>query len=159
MIFISVGSREYQFNRLIKKIDELIGKGKITDEVFGQIGQSTYIPKNFRYKKFVSQEEFKSLQRRANLIISHGGTGTLINALKQGKQVIAVPRLAKYNEHIDDHQIHVASILDQEGYLKCVLDIERLYDNIISIKENPITKRYNKPSNIISLIEDFIKQN
>ena len=68
LIFVCVGSREYQFDRLIKKIDELVAKKEIKDEVFGQIGQSTYIPKNFRYKRFMSVDEFKDYQNKADLI-------------------------------------------------------------------------------------------
>lgn len=101
MIFVCVGSREYQFNRLLREIDLLIDEGKITEEVFAQIGQSDYIPQNYSFKRFLSPDEFKKYQQEANIIISHAGTGALIGALKLGKKVIAVPRLAKYGEHMD----------------------------------------------------------
>ena len=60
MIFISTGSRKFQFDRLIQKIDELAGKGEITDTIFAQIAETTYIPKNIEYKRYLSPEEFKS---------------------------------------------------------------------------------------------------
>ena len=156
MIFVCVGSREYQFDRLIKKLDELIEQGSITETVYAQIGQSSYIPKFFEYERFMDVEKFKEYQSKADLIISHGGTGALIGALKLGKQVIAVPRLAKYGEHTDDHQTQVAGVLADEGYLKCVLDMDELLKAIHSIKSNPIDKLYNKPSKIISIIEAFL---
>src|SRR5690554_3905974 len=106
----------------MKKLDELIEQGSITETVFAQIGQSSYIPKFYDYERFMDVEKFKEYQRKADLIISHGGTGALIGALKLGKQVIAVPRLAKYGEHTDDHQTQVAGVLAEEGYLRCVLD-------------------------------------
>lgn len=159
LIFVCVGSREYQFDRLIKKIDELVENKEINDEVFGQIGQSTYIPKNFRYKRFMSVDEFKDYQRRADLIISHAGTGALIGALKLKKQVIAVPRLAKYGEHIDDHQIQIAQVLEDEGYLRCVLDMDNLANIINSLNKNKIKKYYDNPSKIIDIINNYIDNN
>ncbi|MGO1371975.1 MAG: PssE/Cps14G family polysaccharide biosynthesis glycosyltransferase [Senegalia sp. (in: firmicutes)] len=156
MIFVCVGSREYQFNRLLKKIDELVEKKLITDYIFAQIGQSTYIPQNYKYERFMSSDKFKRYQLDSDLIISHSGTGALIGALKKGKKVIAVPRLAKYEEHIDDHQIQISEMLFKEGYLKYVLDMDNLLKEINIAKENPISKRYEKSSAIIDVIENFI---
>lgn len=156
MIFVCVGSREYQFDRLIRKLDELIEQGSITETVFAQIGQSSYIPKFYDYERFMDVEKFKEYQRKAGLIISHGGTGALIGALKLGKQVIAVPRLAKYGEHTDDHQTQVAGVLAEEGYLRCVLDMERLGEIIHLSRVSPIEKRYDKPSRILNIINDFL---
>lgn len=156
MIFISTGSRKFQFDRLIKKVDELAGEGIITEEVFAQIAETTYIPRNIQYKKYLSPEEFKKYQTDASLIISHAGTGALIGALKLGKQLIAVPRLAKYNEHSDDHQMQVADALEREGFLRVCYDMEKLADVIALSKKEPIVKKYDKPSNVVSIIEDFI---
>lgn len=158
MIFVCVGSREYQFNRLLKKLDELVEQGELEDKVFAQIGQSDYLPRNYEYKRFLSVDEFKEYQKNADLVISHGGTGALIGALKLGKQVIAVPRLARYGEHIDNHQTQISSVLAEEGYLRCVMDIDDLIKEIKYLKENPISKTYNKPSNVINIIDDYIQR-
>lgn len=157
MIFVCVGSREYQFDRLIRKLDELIEQGSITETVFAQIGQSSYIPKFYDYERFMDVEKFKEYQRKADLIISHGGTGALIGALKLGKQVIAVPRLAKYGEHTDDHQTQVAGVLADEGYLKCVLEIDSLFEAIQNLRLQPINKVYNKQSNVLNTIRNFME--
>ena len=156
MIFVCVGSREYQFNRLLKKLDELVGEGKITDEVIGQIGGSEYEPQNYKWHRFMDRDEFQRHRMEADLIISHGGTGALIGALKLEKQVIAVPRLAQFGEHIDDHQTQITGVLAGEGYLREVRDMEELETVIRLCQTDPITKRYNRPSNIIALIEDFL---
>lgn len=158
MIFISTGSRKFQFDRLIKKVDELAGEGIITEEVFAQIAETKYIPKNIQYKKYLSPEEFKRYQTDADLIISHAGTGALIGALKLGKQLIAVPRLAKYNEHSDDHQLQVAEALEKEGYLRIVVDMDKLGEVIELSKKEPIVKKYDKPSNVVPIIEQFIDE-
>ena len=158
MIFVCVGSRDYQFNRLLEALDTLVGSGEITDEIIAQIGQSQYEPVNYRWYRYLDRDKFKELQSDADLIISHGGTGALIGALKQGKQVIAVPRLAKYGEHIDDHQTQITGVLAQEGYLREVLDMEQLGTVIREACSKPIQKRYDRPSNVQQIICDYLDQ-
>lgn len=157
LIFICVGSREYQFDRLLREIDKLIEENYISEEVFGQIGKSTYLPKYFGYKRFLDAKEFSDAQNKADIIISHGGTGSLISSLKLGKKVIAVPRLEKFNEHIDDHQIQVSTALSDKGYLKTVFDITMLYDAIDSINNDFIPKKFNLKSNVLNVIDSYIE--
>lgn len=148
-----VGSRDYQFNRLLKALDDLVAEGKLTDEIVAQTGLSEYEPKHYTWHRYLDQDVFKDYQRRADLIISHGGTGALVGALKMGKQVIAVPRLAQFGEHIDDHQTQVCGALAGEGYLRQVLDMKDLGDVIAACKADPIVKKYDKPSNVLPMIE------
>lgn len=159
MIFVCIGSRDYQFNRLVRKMDELVGEGVITEHVVMQIGDSQYVPQHCEYYRYIDRDKFKEYQKNARLIISHGGTGALVGALKMEKQVIAVPRLAKFGEHIDDHQMQISSVLYNEGYLRMVTEIDTLGDVIKSFDTDPIVKKYDKPSNIVSIIEKFIQDN
>jgi UDP-N-acetylglucosamine transferase subunit ALG13 len=155
LIFVCTGSRDYQFNRLIEELDRLVAAGEITDEIFAQIGDSNP-PKHFPYERFVERKRFAQLQRDADLIISHAGTGALVGALKLGKKVIAVPRLAKYGEHIDDHQTQIAGVLAQEGYLKQVTEIGDLAAVIHSFQNDSMIKSFLSESNVIKLIEEFL---
>lgn len=157
MIFICLGSREYQFNRLLKEVDKLITNGHIKESVVAQIGESTYIPNNYEYRKYLNIDEFNEYQIKADLIISHGGTGALVGALKKEKKVIAVPRLEKYGEHIDNHQTEVASILQEEGYLYMVTEIEKLSGIITLIQNSPLNKKYKHNSNAYSIITNYLK--
>ena len=157
MIFVCTGTQTYQFDRLIKKLDELVTAGEIKDKVFAQIGAGEYLPKNFEYKKFINKEEFAQYQAQADVVISHGGTGALISASRLGKNIIAVPRLAKFNEHVDDHQLQIVGVLEKEGYVRAVYDMEELGKTIIEALKNPIRKPYNRKSNILSIIENFIE--
>lgn len=159
MIFVCVGSRNYQFDRLLKKIDELVEAGGLPDEVFAQIGQSEYEPKNYKYERYVDTEKFHKLQCEASVIISHGGTGALISALKMGKQLVAVPRLKKYGEHIDDHQLRVCEAMEEEGYLRCARTMDELEEKICLAFEKPIQKKYSRPSKIVETIEEYIEAN
>lgn len=156
MIFVCLGSREYQFNRLLKKLDDLVECGALAETIVSQIGQSTYLPKHYSYKRFMPVDEFKKNQHDADLIISHGGTGALIGALKMGKKVLAVPRLAKYGEHIDDHQMQIVEALSKEGYVKAVLCMDDLLEGInLMVKHN--IKKYSQPSYVLKIIENFIR--
>ena len=156
MIFVCTGSQVYQFNRLLKELDRIAGEGTIREEIFAQIGASDYRPQHYSYKDFLSPEEFAAYQDRADLIISHGGTGALIKASKKGKNIIAVPRLAQFGEHTDDHQLQVVTILEHEGYVRAVYRIEDLGDTIQAALQCPITKAYNRESYVLSIISSYI---
>jgi UDP-N-acetylglucosamine transferase subunit ALG13 len=158
LIFVCTGTQVYQFNRLLSKLDDLIEDGTISDKVFSQTGASTYIPKNYGYKAFLSHDEFERYQEEATLIISHGGTGALIGASKKGKNIIAVPRLAKYGEHVDDHQLQIVDVLAKEGYVRVAYEMSDLEKIIQVAIANPIIKRYNRESCIIDVIRDYISR-
>ncbi len=156
MIFVCTGTQVYQFDRLIKKMDELVSKG-IIDNVFAQIGNSTYIPQNYQYTKFLSSNEFDQYLENADLIISHGGTGALIGASKKGKNIIAVPRLCQYGEHVDDHQLQIVGVLEKEGYVRAVYDMEDMEDKIEEALQYPILKKYNRPSRVLEILRRYIE--
>ena len=105
MIFVTVGTHEQQFNRLIKKIDQLKKDGHIKDDVFIQTGFSNYIPESCDWKKFLSYEEMIQKIKDAKIVITHGGPSSFILPLQYGKTPIVVPRMKKYDEHVNDHQV------------------------------------------------------
>lgn len=115
MIFVTVGSQKFPFNRLLKSIDECINNGVIPPEVFAQTGVCTYVPQNFKYKAFLNRADYALQLQKADMVITHGGTGAIVGALKQGKKVIAMPRLSKYGEHVDDHQVQLLEEFEKEG--------------------------------------------
>ena len=108
MIFVTVGSQKFQFNRLLEEVDRLIENGNIQEEVFGQIGVSDYNPRNYKYKDFMTQEEFNEYLDRANIIITHAGTGVIVNAIKKEKKVIFGGRLGEYKYYDMDAVIEAA---------------------------------------------------
>lgn len=159
MIFVCLGSREYQFNRLLKKIDDLIVEGIINEDVFAQIGQSNYIPVKYQYKQFLNPDEFQSYINKARIVISHGGTGALINSLKKGKKVIAVPRLSKFKEHTDDHQLQIIDVLVQNDYIVSdnTENLDKLKYYLLNDSMIPV-KMYISSGNILKTIESYIKE-
>ena len=117
MIFVTVGSRNYPFDRLFKRLDALYEDGTLTESMFAQIGTSTYKPKNYDFKEFVSPEEFVELIEKADIVVTHGASGSIMKALNAGKKVIAVTRLEKYGEHINDHQIQNNEAFSSNKYV------------------------------------------
>ena len=158
MIFVTVGSQKFQFNRLLKKIDELIESGDIKEEVFAQIGVSDYIPKNYTYKDFVTQDEFKEYMDKADLIITHAGTGAIVTALKKEKKVIAIPRLSEYGEHVDDHQIQLIDEFKEMNFIEPVYKIDELKLAIKNVRENTYNKYKSNTQKILDDIELFIEE-
>lgn len=159
MIFITLGSQKFQFNRVLKKVDELIEKNIIDEEVFAQIGCSDYKPKKFEYKDFLDREDFVKFVQEANIVITHGGTGAIINAIKQGKRVIALPRLAKYGEHVDNHQIQLVKEFEKLNLISMCINIDDLGDAIKVVKNKKFDKYISNNERIIHSIDQFIIDN
>ena len=158
MIFISVGSQKFQFNRLLEKVDELIEKKIITDNVFAQIGSSDYKPQNYEYVDFISQDEFNKKLDECNLLITHAGTGVIVNAVKREKKVIAIPRLAKYGEHVDDHQIQLIEQFDELNFIEPCYELGDLEEKIIEIENKRFKKYESNTDKIIESIKEFINK-
>ncbi len=163
MIFVTVGSRNYPFDRLFKKLDKLVEDGVIKDKIFAQIGTSTYKPKNFEYKDFVSPEEFEKYIDKADIVVSHGASGSIMKALNASKKVIAVTRLEKYGEHINDHQIQNNEAFASNHYvLMADLELDNLGECFkkINSKDSGLVRWENKdPMAIVNMIDKFIEDN
>ncbi len=119
----------------------MVGDGKIGERVVMQTGNSVYEPKNCEFFKFVGAEKFDSLYRDADTIICHAGAGSIINAMKNGKHLIIVPRLKKFNEHNDDHQLDLAEAMENGGKAVCVRDVENLPGAINTARTQAVQKR------------------
>jgi len=122
MIFVTVGTHEQQFNRLVEKIDELVYDKIIADEVFMQIGYSTYEPKYTQWEKMISHEKMEEYEEMSEVIITHGGPATFMSVLRKGKIPIVVPRLEKFGEHVNDHQLDFVLKMKERGYHIIVIE-------------------------------------
>lgn len=157
MIFITTGSQKFQFNRLLKEVDRLIDTGVIKEEVYAQIGYSDYKPKNYKFTNFMDRDDFASYVDKSEIVITHGGTGVIIGAVKKGKKVIAVPRLAKYGEHVDDHQIQLLTQFDDANLICACYETEDIEKNIQNIKTMEFGVYESNTQTIIDDIEQFLR--
>lgn len=136
MIFVTVGTHEQQFNRLIKEIDCLVEKGVIQEEVFAQIGYSTYEPINYKWSKLISYEEMDKYIKQARIVVTHGGPASFLAPLQVGKIPIVVPRHENYDEHVNNHQLEFAKkVSDRNNNIIVVEDIKELETAILDYNE------------------------
>lgn len=122
MIFVTVGSQKFPFDRLVEAADTLVATGAVEGGAFAQTGSCTYVPEHMGHVAFLDREGFRARMGICDVVITHGGTGAIIGAVKAGKRVIAVPRRASYGEHVDDHQVEIVSQFADMGLIEPCMD-------------------------------------
>lgn len=155
MIFVSLGTNDKSFKRLLDKIDKEISLGNIKDKVVVQSGYTKYESENMDIIDLMSMDLFSKSINDCNILITHGGVGTILDGLKLGKKIIAFPRLSKYQEHVNDHQIEIINEFYECGYILTgeVDDLVSLIDKCKDFNPKSYTSnnyRFNK------LIRDYI---
>ena len=136
MIFVTVGTHEQPFNRLVKAIDKLKKDGVITEDVIMQTGYSTYEPKYCKWDKLIPYDEMVKNVENARIVITHGGPASFIMPLQIGKTPIVVPRQKKFNEHVNNHQVEFAkNVAKRMGTIIPVEDINKLGEIITNFDE------------------------
>lgn len=145
MILVTLGTQKEQFTRLLDYIE----KSNINDEIIVQAGHTKYDSKKMKIFDFIPYEKMTEYIKKADLIITHAGTGSILMPMKQGKKIIACARLEKYGEHVDDHQLQIIEIFRDEGYILEIKEFDDL-DNIMNKLEKFKPKKY------ISNTEKFI---
>lgn len=141
MIFITLGNQNFQFERLLKKVEELILNGTITGTVVAQVGYTRFKSKYIQTVDFLSKEDFIDCIDKSDFVISHAGTGSIISCITRNKKVIVAPRLKKYQEHIDNHQLEILQAFASKkliiGLNQEFLDFE---DKVMSVKGFDVEK-------------------
>lgn len=158
MIFVTVGTHEQQFNRLIQNIDELKKTGKIQEEVIMQTGFSTYEPKYCKGQKLYSYTEMQDFVKQARIVITHGGPSSFIMALQEGKIPIVVPRKKQFKEHVNDHQVEFCKAVEERmGTIIVVEDVETLENSIVNYTKVVAGMRREMDSNNARFCVEFEK--
>ncbi|WP_158736855.1 PssE/Cps14G family polysaccharide biosynthesis glycosyltransferase [Alteribacillus sp. YIM 98480] len=158
MIFVVLGTHELPFTRLLDEIEHLVKDGTITEDVLVQNGHTKYESETLNLVPFMSFEEMDQTFDKARVIISHGGTGSIITGVKKGKPVIAVPRLAEHGEHNDDHQLEIVEQFDSAGHIigtESPAEVKQALKQAETFEPIPFQSRKEK---ILHMLEDFIDQ-
>lgn len=136
MIFVTLGTSDYPFTRLLKQIDDLI-ENNIIKNIIVQCGNEDYHPKNFTIIKNLDKKEFNEYLKKAEVVITHGGVGTIIDCIKMGKKVIAFPRKAEYGEAKNNHQEQIINNLKNTGSILTgeINDLAKLLEKIKTLKK------------------------
>ena len=156
MIFVATGLHEHGFDRLVRAADHLVRDNQIAD-VFIQTGYSEYKPSYAAWKQAIDFTEFQDHLQRADIVVTHGGAGCIADAIELKKRIVVVPRLKRFNEHSNDHQLELAKALEESGRVLVAYDIEDLLPLIHKASEFRPTPSSGK-SEVSALIGTFLKE-
>lgn len=156
MIFVTVGTHEQQFDRLLKEIDRLAETGIIRDEVLMQSGYCTCEIRHCETRQWIPYDEMIRLVQQSDIVITHGGPSSFMLPLSMGKIPIVVPRRKQYNEHVNDHQFDFChEVENQYGNIIVVDEVENLQDVILNYSRVADTKKNNLNSNNMQFNKRF----
>ena len=140
MVFVTVGTQDKPFKRLLDLVQKAIDE-KIIDDVIVQAGCTLYKSDNMKIYDLLSQDEYEEYIKKCDLLITHGGVGNILTGLKYNRKIIAVPRLAELGEHTNNHQRQIVNKFAEEGYiLKC--DLNDDFNNVLNESKNFKPKKY-----------------
>lgn len=152
MIFVTLGTQDIPFKRLLDYLEN----SKIDDEIIVQAGFTNYESKKLKIYKYLDKDKFEECLDKADYIIAHAGVGTIINALNKKKKILVVPRLVKYHEHHNDHQLQIANAYHQKGYILVMLDGEDIDEKFKELKEFEPKEFISNNENFVSKLREYI---
>ena len=156
MILVTLGTQDKDFSRLLKAVEKQIENGNIKDKVVAQIGTTKYKSDLMETFDLIPSDKFNELMSECDVLITHGGVGSILAGLKEDKKVIAAARLSKYKEHVNDHQLEIIDKFTEAGYILELKDFEKL-DKVLKKCETFKPKKYkSNTENMVKLIEDYI---
>ena len=159
MIFVTLGTQDKGFPRLLDAIEKQIENGNIKEKVIVQAGLTEYQSKNMQIHKLIPMEEFDKYVRECDLLITHAGVGSIMTGLKNNKKVIAAARLKEFGEHNNNHQIQIATQFSKLGYILYLEDFDKLDKLLKEAKSFKPNKYKDNNKNFIKIVEDFINNN
>ena len=158
MIFVTLGTQDKSFKRLLKAVDKAIENKEIKEKVIVQAGYTKYKSNNMEIFDLCGPRKFNEYLKDANLVITHGGVGSILGALKHNKVVIAAPRLSKYKEHTNDHQKEIVSEFSKEGYILELKDFSELGKLVKESKKFTPKKYTSNNKKLVNRIENYIEE-
>lgn len=157
MIFLTVGT-QFPFDRLLKAVDDAFDCGQIEEDVFAQIGDSSYIPRNFKGTPSLQKAEFDIYLTKASAVIGHAGMGTITATLEREKPLLVMPRLKKFGEVVNDHQVGIARRFEAAGFLLAAYEAVELPKNLPLLRQFKPQKRQCQVDAVIKRIESFLQE-
>lgn len=155
MIYITLGTQGKDFSRCLKQVESLIEECQITEEVIAQVGKTAYCPSNIKCFDYVTENDYQKYISEASVVITHAGSGALFSCIKKGKKTIAVARIARYGEMLDDHQTELVRKLSEDGYiLDGTFDMKTAWEKIPSF----IPRKNDFECTIVSKIQEYFNQ-
>lgn len=158
MIFVTLGTQDKSFHRLLDEIQSMIDDGTIHEKVVVQAGQTKYTSENMEIFDFVNMDDFAMYVKECTVLITHAGVGSIINGLDNHKKVIAVARLAKYVEHENDHQVQIVEEFASLGHILGCVEVNELRGMYEKLNSFVPTKYRSNNEMFCGLIERLIEE-
>ena len=159
MILVTLGTQDKSFKRLLDAIQREIDNGNIKDRVVVQAGCTKFESKDMEIFDLIDRDKFSELIKDCDLLITHGGVGSILTGLKNNKKVITAPRLKEYKEHTNNHQLEIIEKFASKGLILPLYDFDKLDDVLKEVKKFKPKKYQSNTDNMIKLIEDYIDNN
>ena len=159
MILVTLGTQDKSFTRLLEAIEKEIKNNNIQEEVVVQAGYTEYKSECMKVFNTIPKDEFIELIEKCDLLITHGGVGSIFDGLKKNKKIIVAPRLSKYHEHTNDHQLEVVKELSKEGYIIPIYEMKDLPKALKKVQNWNPKKYKSNNENMISLVQNYIDNN
>ena len=159
MIFVTLGTQDKSFKRLLDAIQKEIDNGNIKEKVIVQAGHTKYESNEMEIFDLIDRDRFTELMSECDLLITHGGVGSILTGLKNNKKVIAAPRLKEYKEHTNNHQLEIIEKFSDAGYILPLYEFNDLGKILKDIKKFKPQKYKSNTENMIKLIENYIDNN
>lgn len=156
MILVLLGTQDKPFDRILKAVAKQIDKGNIKEKVVAQTGCTLFEHKKIKTFDFVSKEEIEKLIDKAKLIITHAGVGTITECIVRNKKVIVVPRLKKYGEHTNDHQLQITKEFAMKNYVLPLYDTKNLSKALEKVKTFKPVKYESNSENFKNKMIEYI---
>lgn len=152
MIFVTLGTQDKEFRRLLEAVEKL----DIDEKIIAQIGSTNFESKKMKTYKFLNSEEFEKYMKEARIVITHAGVGTIINGLTLNKKIIVAARKKEYKEHVNDHQEQILETFSKEGYIIPLKDFSKLKEVIIEANNFVPRKFKSNNKNFVNLLDNQI---
>ncbi|MBQ4633867.1 MAG: exopolysaccharide biosynthesis protein [Bacilli bacterium] len=159
MILVTLGTQDKSFKRLLEAIQKQIDLGNIKEKVVVQAGCTKFNSKNMEIFDLIPFDDFDKLINECDLLITHGGVGSILAGLKANKKVIAAARLKEYGEHTNDHQLQIIKNFKESGYILELADFDKLSDVLEEIKDFKPQKYISNNESFVQLIKNYIDKN
>ena len=156
MILVTVGTYPLQFDRLLIAVDEAIEAGHIRESAFAQTGVSLYQPRHMQHASMLDKDAFDRYFAEASAIISHAGMGTITMALDRGTPILVFPRVKRYKEHVNDHQVATAREFERLGHVLAAFDKQELVEKSQRLKSFAPKPRQDQAEQVAIRIASFL---
>lgn len=158
MIFITLGTQDKPFTRLLDKVESLLKEKKIKTRVVVQAGCTKYKSKYMEIFELLPMDEFEKMMDSCDILITHGGVGSIVTGLKKNKKVLAVARLKKYGEHTNDHQLQIIEEFSKKGYILPVNDLDDLEKILNQVDKFKPKKYKSNTDHMVKIVEQQIEK-